>query len=49
MMLDLVRRTVTLRYVEYDASVPFATREAGLAPRLGFATLANKLRSLTEI
>ena len=50
LMLDLARRTVTLRSVEYDASVPFvATREAGLAPRLGFAALANKLRCLTEI
>ena len=37
MILDLARRTVTLRRVEYDASVPLlATREAGLAPRLGF-------------
>jgi predicted phosphodiesterase len=41
MVLDLVRRTVTLRHVEYDA-VPFvAARDAGLAP-----TLAGKLRSL---
>jgi len=49
MVLDLARRTVTLRYVEYDASVAFlATRGAGLAPRLRFATLANKIRSPVE-
>jgi predicted phosphodiesterase len=35
MVLDLARRAVTLRHVEYDASVPFAaTRKAGLAPNL---------------
>jgi predicted phosphodiesterase len=50
MVLDLATRTVTLRHVEYDASVPFiATREAGLAPRPGLATLASKLRSLVDI
>lgn len=37
MMLDLAGRTVSVRYVTYDASVPFAaTRKAGLAPRLWF-------------
>lgn len=37
MVLDLARRTVTLRHVAYDANVPFAkTRRAGLAPRLSF-------------
>jgi predicted phosphodiesterase len=50
MVLDLVGRTVTLCYVEYDASVPFvAKREAGLAPRRGFATLANRIRNPAEI
>jgi len=50
MVLDLARRTVTLRYVEYDASVPFvAAREAGLRPRPGFAALDDRLRSLVEI
>ncbi len=37
MILDLAARTVTVRRVAYDASVPFAaTRKAGLAPRLSF-------------
>jgi predicted phosphodiesterase len=37
MILDLARRTVTVRRVAYDASVPFAaTRRAGLAPRAWF-------------
>jgi hypothetical protein len=50
MVLDLARWTVMARYVDYDASVLFvATREAGLSPRRGFATSANKLRSLVEI
>jgi predicted phosphodiesterase len=50
MVLDLEARTVALRRVEYDASVPFiAAREAELAPRLGLARLASKLRSLIEI
>jgi hypothetical protein len=50
MVLDLAARTVILRHVEYGASVPFiATREAGLAPRPGLATLASKLRSLVDI
>jgi predicted phosphodiesterase len=50
MMLDLVERTATLRYVEYDASVSFiATRAAGLAPRFGLAGLKRKVRSLIEI
>jgi predicted phosphodiesterase len=46
-VLDLATHSLSLRYVDYDASVPFiATREAGLAPHLGFATLAHKLRNL---
>ena len=50
MVLDLEARTVALRRVEYDASVPFiAAREAELAPGLGLARLASKLRSLIEI
>jgi hypothetical protein len=50
MVLDLATRSVTLRHVEYDPAAPFvATRETGLAPRLGLATLANKLRSFVEI
>jgi len=28
---------------------PIATREAGLAPQLGLATLAGKLRSLVDL
>jgi predicted phosphodiesterase len=39
MVLDLARRTVTVRRVDYDPSAAFAaTRRAGLAPRLGFVT-----------
>jgi predicted phosphodiesterase len=50
MVLDLAAKSVTRRSVDYDASLPFiATREAGLAPRLGLATLTNKLRHLFEI
>ncbi len=50
MVLDLAQRTVTLRHVDYDASLPFvATRAAGLAPRFGLASLPSKLRSLIEI
>lgn len=50
MVLDLAAKSVTRRHVDYDASLPFiATREAGLAPRLGLATLTNKLRHLFEI
>jgi len=50
MVLDLARAAVTLRYVDYDASVPFiATREAGLAPRLGLAGLSHKLRKLLAV
>lgn len=50
MVLDLARPNVALRHVDYDVSVPFiATREAGLAPRPGLATLTNKLRHLLEI
>ncbi len=49
MALDLARRTVTLRYVDYDAALPFiATRAAGLAPRFGLASLSRKLRRLIE-
>lgn len=34
MIVDVARRTATIRRVAYDASVPFAaTRKAGLAPR----------------
>lgn len=37
MILDLARRTVSVRRVAYDASAPFAaTRKAGLAPRASF-------------
>lgn len=50
MVLDLEQRRVTPRSVDYDAFVPLlSTREAGLSPRPGFATLADKLRSLVEI
>lgn len=50
MVLDLAGKNVTLRHVDYDASLPFiATREAGLAPRFGLATLKNGLRHLLEI
>ncbi len=50
MVLDLAQKSVMLRRVDYDASLPFiATREAGLAPRFGFATLKNGLRHLLEI
>ena len=50
MVLDLAAQKVTLRRVDYDPSLPFvATREAGLAPRLGLATLTNTLRRLLEI
>jgi predicted phosphodiesterase len=44
MMLDMARRMVTLRLVEYDAAVPFvATRAARLAP-----TLSERLRSFVD-
>jgi predicted phosphodiesterase len=50
MVLDLAQQNVALRHVDYDAALPFiATRAAGLAPRLGLATLTNKLRHLFEI
>jgi predicted phosphodiesterase len=55
MVLDLTTKRVLHRHVDYDASLPFiATREAGLAPRLGlasfgFATLTHKLRRLREV
>ena len=48
MIVDLARRTATVRRVAYDASVPFAaTRKAGLAPRLSFlpAPLRGALKS----
>ena len=48
MVLDLARRIVTLRHVEYDASVPFAAkRKAGLAPGLG-VKLLNRLRAIAR-
>lgn len=44
MLLDLARRTLSVRRVEYDASIPFvAADEAGLAP--GAAFLPAPLRS----
>lgn len=55
MVLDLAANGVAHRHVDYDASLPFiATREAGLAPRLGetrfgLATVTDKLRRLFEI
>lgn len=50
MVLDLTQQSAMHRHVRYDASLPFmATREAGLAPRLGLATLTDKLRDLLEI
>ena len=37
MIVDLMRRVVTMHHVDYDASAAFAaTRKAGLAPRFGF-------------
>ncbi len=37
MMLDTARRIVTVRYVTYDAALPFAkTRKAGLAPAFSY-------------
>lgn len=46
MILDLARRTVTIRYLDYDAAATLAaTHKAGLAPRFGFATLSSKWRS----
>lgn len=47
MILDITRRIVTVRYVEYDASVPFAkTRKAGLAPP--FSILPIPIRDLLK-
>lgn len=53
MVLDLARRTVTVRRVAYDTSVSAAkTRSAGLAPRAGFipspwrGAIARGLRAL---
>ena len=38
MILDLERRTVTTRYVDYQASAEFvAAHQPGLASRIGFA------------
>jgi len=48
MIVDLARRTATIRRIAYDASAPFAaTRKAGLAPRLSFlpAPLRGALKS----
>jgi predicted phosphodiesterase len=46
MILDLARRTVTTRYLDYDASLTVAAvPNAGLASRFGFAALARKLRA----
>ena len=43
MLLDFARWTLTLRYVEYNASAPSAVRrEAGLA------SFSDRLRSLVE-
>jgi hypothetical protein len=45
MILDLERRTVTTRYVDYQASAGFiAAHQPGLASRLGLAGLASRLR-----
>jgi len=49
MVLDLKRRVVTLRRIDYDADMPFlAAREAGLVPRFGFSRLKQTLRDLVE-
>jgi len=49
MVLDLARRILTLRHVEYEAGIPFiAAREANLAPRFG-ASLKQKLRSIIKV
>jgi hypothetical protein len=46
MILDLARRTVTTRYVDYQASAKFiATHRPGLASRFGLAGLANRWRA----
>jgi predicted phosphodiesterase len=45
MILDLERRTVTTRYVDYQASAEFvATHQPGLASRFGLAGLASRWR-----
>jgi hypothetical protein len=46
MILDLERRTVTTRYVDYKASAAFvATHRPGLASRFGLAGLASRWRA----
>ena len=46
MILDLARRTVTTRYVDYQASAEFiATHRPGLASRFGLAGLASRWRA----
>jgi predicted phosphodiesterase len=45
MILDLERRTVTTRYVDYQASAEFiAAHRLGLASRIGLAGLASRWR-----
>jgi predicted phosphodiesterase len=45
MILDLERRTVTTRYVDYRASAEFvAAHQPGLASRIGLAGLASRWR-----
>jgi predicted phosphodiesterase len=45
MILDLERRTVTTRYVDYQASAAFvATHRPGLVSRFGLASLASRWR-----
>jgi hypothetical protein len=45
MILDLERRSVTTRYVDYQASVEFiATHRPRLASRIGLAGLASRWR-----
>jgi predicted phosphodiesterase len=46
MILDLDRRTVTTRYVDYQASAEFvAAHQLGLASRIGLAGLASRWRA----
>jgi predicted phosphodiesterase len=46
MLLDLAKRTATIRYVEYDASSTTAAgHKPGRAPRFGLAALSRKLHS----
>jgi hypothetical protein len=45
MILDLERRTVTTRYVDYRASAEFvAAHQSGFASRIGLAGLASRRR-----